>query len=159
MRPAIALQAKGEAFYFIADYHALTTIDDPETFRANSRRVALDFLACGLDPDRGALFRQSDVPQVTELRRQLRENKSEYLVVKNTLALIAVKDSPLTKLKEHFVGPTAVAFNATDAVVLAKTLTKFAKEVPAVLVKQSGGGYGIITRYDLLYTVATEAKI
>jgi tryptophanyl-tRNA synthetase len=67
MRPAIALQAQGEAFYFIADYHALTTIDDPETLRANSRRVALDFLACGLDPDRGALFRQSDVPKVTEL--------------------------------------------------------------------------------------------
>jgi tryptophanyl-tRNA synthetase len=67
MRPAIALQAKGEALYFIADYHALTTIDNPETLRANSRRVALDFLACGLDPDRSALFRQSDVPQVTEL--------------------------------------------------------------------------------------------
>ena len=67
MRPAIALQAQGEAFYFIADYHALTTIDNPETLRANSRRIALDFLACGLDPDKGALFRQSDVPQVTEL--------------------------------------------------------------------------------------------
>ena len=67
MRPAIALQAKGEAFYFIADYHALTTIDNPEMLRANSRRIALDFLACGLDPDKGALFRQSDVPQVTEL--------------------------------------------------------------------------------------------
>jgi tryptophanyl-tRNA synthetase len=67
MRPAIALQAQGEAFYFIADYHALTTIDNPETLRANSRQVALDFLACGLDPDRAALFRQSDVPQVTEL--------------------------------------------------------------------------------------------
>ena len=67
MRPAIALQAEGETFYFIADYHALTTIDNPETLRANSRRIALDFLACGLDPDRGALFRQSDVPQVAEL--------------------------------------------------------------------------------------------
>src|SRR5436190_12593824 len=67
MRPAIALQAQGEAFYFIADYHALTTIDNPETLRANSRRIALDFLACGLDPQSGALFRQSDVPQVTEL--------------------------------------------------------------------------------------------
>jgi tryptophanyl-tRNA synthetase len=67
MRPAIALQAEGEAFYFIADYHALTSVRDPETLRENSRRVALDFLACGLDPERGALFRQSDVPQVTEL--------------------------------------------------------------------------------------------
>jgi tryptophanyl-tRNA synthetase len=67
MRPAIALQAQGEAFYFIANYHALTSVRDPQVLRENSRRVALDFLACGLDPDRAALFRQSDVPQVTEL--------------------------------------------------------------------------------------------
>ena len=67
MRPAIALQAEGEAFYFIADYHALTSLRDPAALRENSRRVALDFLACGLDPERAALFRQSDVPQVTEL--------------------------------------------------------------------------------------------
>ena len=67
MWPAIALQAEGEALYFIADYHALTSVRDPEVLRENSRRVALDFLACGLDPKRAALFRQSDVPQVTEL--------------------------------------------------------------------------------------------
>ena len=67
MRPGIALQAEGEAFYFIADYHALTSLRDPKALRENSRRVALDFLACGLDPERAALFRQSDVPQVTEL--------------------------------------------------------------------------------------------
>jgi len=67
MQPGIALQAEGEAFYFIADYHALTSLRDPKALRENSRRVALDFLACGLDPERVALFRQSDVPQVTEL--------------------------------------------------------------------------------------------
>jgi len=67
MRPAIALQAEGEAFYFVADYHALTSLRDPKMLREHSRRVALDFLACGLDPERGARFRQSDVPQVTEL--------------------------------------------------------------------------------------------
>src|SRR3989475_4793718 len=67
MRPAIALQVEGETFYFIADYHALTSVRDPKTLRENSRRVALDFLACGLDPERAALFMQSDVPQVTEL--------------------------------------------------------------------------------------------
>ena len=67
MLPAIALQAEGEAFYFIADYHALTSVRDPAVLRENSDRVALDFLACGLDPERAALFRQSDVPQVTEL--------------------------------------------------------------------------------------------
>ncbi len=67
MRPAIKLQKEGETFYFIADYHALTSVRNPEALRENSRRVALDFLACGLDPERAALFRQSDVPQVTEL--------------------------------------------------------------------------------------------
>src|SRR5438132_414346 len=67
MRPAIELQKEGETFYFIADYHALTSVRDPKALRENSRRVALDFLACGLDPERAALFRQSDVPQVTEL--------------------------------------------------------------------------------------------
>src|SRR5229473_5612672 len=67
MRQAIALQEQGEAFYFIAEYHALTSVRDPKVLRENSRRVALDFLACGLDPERAALFRQSDVPQVTEL--------------------------------------------------------------------------------------------
>ena len=67
MRPAIELQAEGETFYFIAEYHALTSVRDPKVLRENSRRVALDFLACGLNPERGALFRQSDVPQVTEL--------------------------------------------------------------------------------------------
>lgn len=67
MRPAIALQEQGEAFYFIADYHALTTVQDPAKLHEFSRGVALDFLACGLDPARACFFLQSDVPQVTEL--------------------------------------------------------------------------------------------
>src|SRR5690348_1479850 len=67
MRPALQLQDEGEAFYFIANYHALTSLRDPALLRENVRRVALDFLACGLDPERTALFLQSDVPQVTEL--------------------------------------------------------------------------------------------
>jgi len=67
MKPAIELQEQGEAYYFIADYHALTTVQDPKALRENSRAVALDFLACGLDPAKAVLFRQSDVPEVTEL--------------------------------------------------------------------------------------------
>jgi len=67
MKPAIALQAEGEALYFIADYHALTSVRDPDALRENCRRVAVDFLASGLDPERATLFRHSDVPQVTEL--------------------------------------------------------------------------------------------
>ena len=67
MRQAIALQNEREAFYFIADYHALTSVRDPDVLRENVLRVAIDFLAAGLDPERAALFKQSDVPQVTEL--------------------------------------------------------------------------------------------
>jgi len=67
LRPATELQNKGEAFYFIADYHALTTIHDPALLREYVRGVAVDFLACGLDPAKACFFRQSDVPAVTEL--------------------------------------------------------------------------------------------
>jgi tryptophanyl-tRNA synthetase len=63
----IALQDEGEGFYFIADYHALTTIQDPEMLRENVLDVALGYLALGLDPNKATLFRQSDVPEVTEL--------------------------------------------------------------------------------------------
>lgn len=80
-------------------------------------------------------FKGITVPQVTELRKQVRATDSSYVVVKNTLALIAVKDSPLKELEKAFSGPTAVAYNSTDAVVLAKALTKFAKDVPAVTFK------------------------
>ncbi len=80
-------------------------------------------------------FKGITVPQVTELRKQVRETKSGYVVVKNTLALIALKDSPIIAMKEKFTGPTAIAFNASDAVALAKALTKFAKDVPAVQFK------------------------
>jgi large subunit ribosomal protein L10 len=80
-------------------------------------------------------FKGVTVPQVTELRRQIRQTNSGYIVVKNTLALIALKNSPMIAMKEKFSGPTAVAYNKTDAVVLAKALTKFAKDVPAVQFK------------------------
>jgi tryptophanyl-tRNA synthetase len=67
MRPAIELQEKGEALYFIADYHSMTSLFDPAERRKNSWDVALDFLACGLDPAKSVFFRQSDVPEVCEL--------------------------------------------------------------------------------------------
>jgi tryptophanyl-tRNA synthetase len=67
MRPAIELQEKGEALYFIADYHSMTSLFDAGERRKNSLDVALDFLACGLDPKQSVFFKQSDVPEVTEL--------------------------------------------------------------------------------------------
>lgn len=67
MQPALELQQQGDAYLFIADYHALTSVSDPATLRANIRDVALDFLACGLDTKKTIFFRQSDVPEVLEL--------------------------------------------------------------------------------------------
>ena len=67
MKPAIELQDRGEAFYFIADLHALTTVQDAGALSENIRDVAVDFLACGLDPRKACFFRQSQVPAVTEL--------------------------------------------------------------------------------------------
>lgn len=68
MKPAIEWQDKGEAFYFIADYHALTTVRDPKALQEFSRGVALDFMACGLDPAKAVLWKQSDVMEVCELQ-------------------------------------------------------------------------------------------
>src|SRR6201995_2876089 len=67
MLPAIELQDKGEAYYFIANYHSMTSLTDPALRRQYSLDVALDFLACGLDPQKSVFFKQSDVPEVTEL--------------------------------------------------------------------------------------------
>ncbi len=67
IRQYIDLQNNEQAFYFIADYHALTTVREPEVLRGYVRDAALDLLALGLDPAKATLFRQSDVPEVTEL--------------------------------------------------------------------------------------------
>jgi len=67
VRQHIALQDEGECFYFIADYHSMTTVDDADRRRQLVHDVALDYLALGLDPAKATFFRQSDVPEVTEL--------------------------------------------------------------------------------------------
>jgi tryptophanyl-tRNA synthetase len=67
IRQHVELQAKGEAIYFIADYHSMTSVRDAAERRRLVREVALDYLACGLDPERAVLYRQSDLPEVCEL--------------------------------------------------------------------------------------------
>jgi tryptophanyl-tRNA synthetase len=64
---AVALQNQGESYYFIADYHALTSVSEPAALRGYIREVALAFLACGIDPQKTVFFRQSAVPEVHEL--------------------------------------------------------------------------------------------
>ena len=75
------------------------------------------------------------VPEVTELRRQVRATQSKYLVVKNTLALRATQGTPLEAMAQHFVGATAVAYNRSSPVALAKVLTTFAKANPNLVFK------------------------
>ncbi|HXB57420.1 MAG TPA: 50S ribosomal protein L10 [Vicinamibacteria bacterium] len=80
-------------------------------------------------------FRGLSVPAVTEFRRKVRQAGSRYRVVKNSLALRALKDTPLEKLGPQFDQTTGVAYTVTDPVVLAKVLVDFAKEHPALSVK------------------------
>ena len=67
MRQHIRMQEEGEAFYFLANYHSLTSVQDGEKLRQYTRDVVMDYLALGLDPEKCTLFAQSDVPQTTEL--------------------------------------------------------------------------------------------
>src|SRR5690349_13685465 len=75
------------------------------------------------------------VPQVTDLRAKVRSSGGEYVVVKNTLALRAIDSTAMDQLKEHFTGATAVVYSLTDPVAIAKTLTDFAKDAPALKFK------------------------
>ena len=93
-----------------------------EAFKGTESAVVLD-------------FKGLKVPEVTELRRQVRGVKASYKVVKNALARRALKGTPFEPLTEHFAGTTAVAYAGADPVALAKVLTTFAKTTPALKVK------------------------
>ena len=80
-------------------------------------------------------FKGLNVPQVTELRRQLRVAKARYKVVKNTIAKRALKGTSFQVLEKYFEGTTGVAYTSTDPVALAKTLTTFVKTAPALTIK------------------------
>jgi large subunit ribosomal protein L10 len=80
-------------------------------------------------------YRGLKVPEVTELRRQIRGARARYRVVKNTLARRVVKGTPFEPLTRHFEGTTAVAWSGEDPVALAKVLTTFAKTAPALVIK------------------------
>src|SRR5262245_33918778 len=92
------------------------------TFKGNDSAILVD-------------YRGLNVPQVTDLRRALRKAQPAYKVVKNTLAKRAIKGTAFEPLSEHFVGTTAIAYTQNDPVLLAKTLTTFAKTAPALQIK------------------------
>jgi large subunit ribosomal protein L10 len=89
----------------------------------------------GLDSAILVDYKGMNVPQVTELRRQLRSAKAGYRVVKNTIARRAVKGTSFAALEKYFEGTTAVAYTSTDPVALAKTLTTFVKTAPTLKIK------------------------
>jgi len=80
-------------------------------------------------------YKGLNVPQVTELRRQLRGARAQYKVVKNTIAKRALKGTSFEVLEKHFEGTTAIAYTSTDAVLLAKTITTFIKATPTITLK------------------------
>ena len=80
-------------------------------------------------------FKGLDVPQATELRRQVRAVRGRYKVVKNRLASRSVKGTAFEPLTEHFTGTTAIAYTGDDPVALAKVLVGFAKKAPVLTVK------------------------
>jgi large subunit ribosomal protein L10 len=80
-------------------------------------------------------YKGLNVPQVTELRRQIRGARGKYKVIKNTLAKRAAKGTRLAALEAHFEGTTAVAYTGADAVALAKALTTFMKSAPTLSIK------------------------
>jgi len=102
------------------------------------KREAVETLSRDLAQSTNAIlfaFAGLKVPEVTELRRQVRGTQSKYLVVKNTLALRATKGTAMEAMAEHFVGATAVAYNRSSPVALAKVLTTFAKANPNLVFK------------------------
>jgi large subunit ribosomal protein L10 len=102
------------------------------------KEEALQDLASAFDTADTAIlvdYRGLNVPQVTELRRQLRGAKASYRVVKNTLAKRASKGTRLASLEQYFEGTTAIAYTGDDAVALAKVLTTFMKTAPTLSIK------------------------
>lgn len=105
--------------------------------RAEKEQELQDLAAAFRAADTAILvdYRGLNVPQVTELRRQLRAARAQYRVVKNTLAKQASAGTPFAALEAHFKGTTAVAYTGDDAVALAKVLTTFMKTAPTLSVK------------------------
>ena len=104
----------------------------------SEKTATLEQLAAALKGVDSAIlfdYKGLNVPQVTELRRQVRAVKGQYKVVKNTLARRVLKGTEFEPLSDFFQGSTAIAFTSADPVALAKTLTTFAKTAPQLTIK------------------------
>jgi len=105
-----------------------------------------------------AQFQGMTVAQDTELRVKIRETKSDYRVVKNTLARLASQGTPAENLAKSFEGPTAIAYNATDPVSLAKALTTYAKTNPLFVFKAGMVEGRVVSIEDFAAIAALPSK-
>jgi large subunit ribosomal protein L10 len=103
-------------------------------------------------------YKGMNVPQVTELRRQLRTAKAQYKVVKNTIARRALKGTSFEVLEKFFEGTTAIAYTSTDPVALAKTLTTFGKTAPTLKIKAAVVQGHAVTPADVAELAALPGK-
>jgi len=103
-------------------------------------------------------FKGITVPQVTELRKQVRETKSGYVVVKNTLARKATQGTPAENVAKAFDGSTSIAYNANDPVSLAKALTAYAKTNPLFVFKAGIVEGRVINLADIANIAAMPSK-
>ncbi len=113
IRQHIAMQEQGDAFYFIANYHSLTSVNNGEEVRQNTWDIALDYLALGLDPEKCTFFAQSDVPQVTELAWMLGTLSPVSLMEKS----VAYKDKVAQGMKPNIGLFTYPILQAADILI------------------------------------------
>ena len=150
MRQHVALQERGEGIYFIADYHSMTSVRDAALRRELVRDLALDYLACGLDPERSILYRQSDLPEVCELAWLLTTvtpmgllershelimatvgNESNFMAIESIVRLITLYDGLGTPEK-------AAAIQALSPLVELRGGFLYRDRARALLVKLTG---------------------
>src|SRR6266568_2292679 len=105
-----------------------------------------------------AKFQGMTVAQDTDLRQKIRETKSQYRVVKNTLVRKAAEGTPVEGVSKAFDGSTAIAYNATDPVSLAKALTAYAKTNPLFVFKAGLVEGRVINLADIAHIAAMPSK-
>ena len=162
MKSMFDLQEKGEdMFMFIANFHAMTTVRDGEALRAATRDVALDYLACGIDPERTVMYRQSDVPEVQEL--------AWYLSCLTPMGLLERCHSYKDKMAHGFEATHGLfaypVLMAADILIMNSDLVPVGKdqkqhlEVTRDLAQKFNNAYGEIFKLPDAYIPETVATI
>lgn len=161
IRQYIALQGHEQSFYFIADFHALTTVRDPAVLRTNVQEAALDLLALGLDPQKATLFRQSDVPETTELTWLLLTITQMHLLEKCT----AFKDKKSRGMAADAGLFTYPVLMAADILIYDSTLVPVGAdqiqhiEVTRDLAQRFNSLYGETLHLPEAYVLDDSAKV